>query len=234
MPWAVFQQDIWDWRRQEGQRPAVSWWPLLGFWPLNGRQRAPRAVKKSKPEEPRRAHHRLCGRAQGLGSCGALSRLTPWRPRFAAYGRSQLPPIRQGLSKRLTSTALSAAFCPGTRQDNAAAPLSLRIKSTMRGQRRACAFANCLYQKPHCSRIPIDSIDRSIPVFGHHVGCMASFHPKAHDGTRWHRHNRRFDRLQAAERSLDSLEMPVTRRRIVQFLDFGCDLLELFAQCQQS
>ena len=27
-----------------------------------------------EPEEPRRAHHRLCGRAQGLGGCGTADR----------------------------------------------------------------------------------------------------------------------------------------------------------------
>jgi len=99
----------------------------------------------------------------------------------------------------------------------------------MQWQRRACAFADCLYQTPHCSRIPIDSIGRPIPVFGHDIGSMASFHAKASNCTRWHRHNGRFDRLQAAKHSLDLLEMTVHRRRIVQSLNFGCDFLELFA-----
>jgi len=33
----------------------------------------------------------------------------------------------------------------------------------MQRQRRACAFADCLYQTPHGSCIPIDPIDRPIP-----------------------------------------------------------------------
>jgi hypothetical protein len=82
----------------------------------------------------------------------------------------------------------------------------------MERQRSACTLAYGLDQKPYCSCIPINSIDRSIPVFRHDIGCKASFDTKARESMRRRCHDRRFDRLQAAERSLYLFKTSVARR----------------------